>query len=231
MTNTARGMIDAINKKYGLEDNKYERARNNFEKACDDYYNWLSQHASTDVINLIKKEKEEMKIQWRVKSINATTVSKYQSPSISAELEGYVVSGKFNPIELSDSLQKQLDGGNTAKESKNDQRIQYCKRDVDITKDYYMRASMTIKNVIFSNPATIVFWMDGTKTVVKCQEGDIYDPEKGLAMAIAKKALGNQGNYCNVFEKWLPEGHEAEFKKAIKESMRKERKTGSKKAK
>ena len=62
-----------------------------------------------------------------------------------------------------------------------------------------------IKNVIFNDPATIVFWVDGTKTVVKCQEGDIYDPEKGMAMAIAKKALGNQGNYCNVFNKWVPE--------------------------
>lgn len=62
-----------------------------------------------------------------------------------------------------------------------------------------------IQRVIHNDPATIVLWADGSKTVVKCQEGDIYDPEKGLAMAISKKALGNQGNYCNVFKKWLPE--------------------------
>ena len=62
-----------------------------------------------------------------------------------------------------------------------------------------------IKNVIFNEPATIVIWSDGTKTVVKCQEGEGYDPEKGLAMAISKKALGNKGNYCEVFKKWLPE--------------------------
>ena len=48
-------------------------------------------------------------------------------------------------------------------------------------------------------------WSDGTKTVVKCQEGEGYDPEKGMAMAISKKALGNKGNYCEVFKKWLPE--------------------------
>lgn len=65
-----------------------------------------------------------------------------------------------------------------------------------------------IKNVIFNDPATIVFWSDGTKTVVKCQDGEPYDAEKGLAMAISKKALGNQGNYCNVFKKWLPEEDE-----------------------
>lgn len=62
-----------------------------------------------------------------------------------------------------------------------------------------------IKNVIFNDPATIVFWNDGTKTIVKAQDGDTFDPEKGLAMAISKKALGNKGNYCETFKKWLPE--------------------------
>ena len=61
-----------------------------------------------------------------------------------------------------------------------------------------------IKNVIFNDPATIVFWEDGTKTVVKCQDCDEFDPEKGLAMAIAKKAYGNKGSYCNKLKKWLP---------------------------
>ena len=63
----------------------------------------------------------------------------------------------------------------------------------------------SIKNVIFNDPATIVFWNDGTKTIVKAQDGDTFDPEKGLAMAISKKALGNKGNYCETFKKWLPE--------------------------
>lgn len=65
-----------------------------------------------------------------------------------------------------------------------------------------------IKDVIYNDPATIVLWMDGTKTVVKCSDYDIYDPEKGLAMAIAKKTLGNQGNYYETFKRWLPEEDE-----------------------
>lgn len=60
-----------------------------------------------------------------------------------------------------------------------------------------------VTNVIFNNPATIVFWSDGTKTVVKCGERDQYDPEKGLAMAIAKKSLGNTRDYYNIFNRWL----------------------------
>lgn len=62
-----------------------------------------------------------------------------------------------------------------------------------------------IKDVIFNNPATVVLWKDGTKTVVKCQTGDIYEKEVGLALCIAKKALGNKGNFNNVFKKWIHE--------------------------
>lgn len=60
-----------------------------------------------------------------------------------------------------------------------------------------------IVKVIFNDPATIVFWFDGSKTVVKA-DGEKFDPEKGLAMAISKKFLGNKGNYYREFEKWLP---------------------------
>lgn len=62
-----------------------------------------------------------------------------------------------------------------------------------------------IKNVYFNNPMTVVLWEDGTKTIVKCQEGDEYSEELGLAMCISKKSFGNCGNYNNVFKKWIPE--------------------------
>lgn len=59
-----------------------------------------------------------------------------------------------------------------------------------------------IRDVIFSDPATVVFWSDGTKTVVKTRGGEKYDKEKGLAMAIVKKITGNAGNYYNIFKEW-----------------------------
>jgi hypothetical protein len=55
---------------------------------------------------------------------------------------------------------------------------------------------------------TIVIWDDGTKTTVKCQEGDIFSKETGLALCIAKKSLGNMPNFNNVFKKWIPEEEE-----------------------
>ena len=64
-------------------------------------------------------------------------------------------------------------------------------------------SKFTIKKVIFNCPATIVLWEDGTKTVVKCGEEDTYDPEKGLALCFAKKAMGNKGNFNNTMKKWV----------------------------
>ena len=61
-----------------------------------------------------------------------------------------------------------------------------------------------IKNVKFNGPATIVFWADGTKTVVKCQDGDDYSKEVGLAMCIVKKVFGNTSKYNDIFKKWCP---------------------------
>ena len=98
-------------------------------------------------------------------------------------------------------------------EVKND-LYKYVENDIEQTKNLYYGLSLTIKDVIFNPPATIVFWMDGTKTVVKDQGEVFYDPEKGMAMAVAKKAFGNQGNYYNQFKKYIDiweKKQEAEF--------------------
>lgn len=64
----------------------------------------------------------------------------------------------------------------------------------------------SIKNVYFNPPATVVLWDDGTKTVVKCQDGDTYSNETGLALCMAKKAMGNSSRQFNdIFHKWIPE--------------------------
>lgn len=70
---------------------------------------------------------------------------------------------------------------------------------------YGKRAAYTIKKVIFNPPATVVYWSDCAKTVVKCNVNDIFDPEKGLAMAIAKRCVGNTGAYYAEIRHWVAE--------------------------
>lgn len=65
-----------------------------------------------------------------------------------------------------------------------------------------------IKRVIFNGPATIVFWNDGTKTVVKCAEEEIYNKRTAIMWAIMKKAYGNSSRVNKAFDE-LIEGDEA----------------------
>ena len=118
---------------------------------------------------------------------------------------------------------------------------QYLQNDVDATYDCHIRwldkfpsankettersnymptdIRRLIKNVKFNPPATIVFWTDNTKTVVKCN-GEAYDPEKGLAMCICKKMLGNKGNYYEVFKKWLPKRDDSDVVQKVLEHIK-----------
>lgn len=60
-----------------------------------------------------------------------------------------------------------------------------------------------IKELVFNDPATIIFWEDGTKTIVKTQNDEPFDKEKGFCMAVVKKLFGNKGNYYNVVNEWI----------------------------
>lgn len=57
--------------------------------------------------------------------------------------------------------------------------------------------SLKAKKVIYHNPATVVLWEDGTKTVVKCDSKDEYNEMLGLALCYMKKALGNSSRNLN----------------------------------
>jgi len=57
-------------------------------------------------------------------------------------------------------------------------------------KDVYFGEDLYIKKVIYSKPATIVFWSDNTKTVSRCADCDTYSQETGLLICIFKKLYG-----------------------------------------
>lgn len=73
------------------------------------------------------------------------------------------------------------------------------------------------KKVIFNPPATIVIWNDNTKTVVKCGENDLYDPEKGLALCFMKRAFKNDNN---AFHKVLNKETDFSFPSVLTQVLR-----------
>lgn len=95
--------------------------------------------------------------------------------------------------------------------------MNYLKTQTDYSFLSKVRKTFKIKRVIFNRPATIIFWNDGTKTVVKTQKGEAYDLEKGLTMAVTKKLFGNTGRYYNEVKKWLPKDEDID--ESIKSSF------------
>ena len=75
----------------------------------------------------------------------------------------------------------------------------------------YVKPNPEIKKVIYNNPAVIVIWEDGTKTISKCDSQDDYSKETGLLWCIAKKCLGNTQIH-KLMEKHLYKTDEYEVK-------------------
>lgn len=58
-----------------------------------------------------------------------------------------------------------------------------------------------IKKIILNGPATIFFWKDGSKTVVKCMEGDKYDLYTAFCIAFTKKLIGSNSKIKSTLKK------------------------------
>jgi hypothetical protein len=164
---------------------------------------------------------EEMKqfVKWDVKEVKIEKDVGY-SPNVTAILKASSPFGIFDdPRELHVDLQNKLNPDIPSKYPEmmiTPDTLAYIHKDTETAVDMYYRAMKAgkrvgekstpkIEKVLFKDPATIVFWKDGTKTVVKAQRKEKYDPEKGLVMAMVKKILGNKGNYYNEIKKWLKE--------------------------
>ena len=73
---------------------------------------------------------------------------------------------------------------------------QYTKNPKDFQNRFFGAYKIPeIREIRYNGPATIVFWEDNTKTVVKMQpDEEYYDPDKAFTMAVCKKLFGNKFN-------------------------------------
>ena len=58
--------------------------------------------------------------------------------------------------------------------------------------------SFTPERIIHNGPATIVFWKDGSKTIVKCEEGVDPDDYTAFCCALAKRIFGNNSHFKKI---------------------------------
>lgn len=79
----------------------------------------------------------------------------------------------------------------------NEEVLKYMLNDIFGVKSLVKSMQFKPKKVIFNDPATIVIWADGTKTVVKCQKPDKYNKTTGLALCFMKRALDDSSRTFN----------------------------------
>lgn len=88
-----------------------------------------------------------------------------------------------------------------------------------------VRPTFVIDKVLFNPPATIVFWLDGTKTVVKCKEGEEFSEWAGIALCLAKKLYGPNFHkifktHCSDPEKTVNDMTDEEITEAAREGIK-----------
>lgn len=65
----------------------------------------------------------------------------------------------------------------------------------------YSEKNVYITKILYNNPATIVFWSDGTQTRNICPKGTEYNPDTGLTFCVLKKLMGGN-EMARLFEDW-----------------------------
>lgn len=69
----------------------------------------------------------------------------------------------------------------------------YMQKDSEFAVRIHRQFQFAPKKIIYNDAATIVYWNDGTKTVVKCNENDEYSEYFGFIATVAKKMYGGTG--------------------------------------
>lgn len=63
----------------------------------------------------------------------------------------------------------------------------------------YKNLPSMVEKIVYNGPATIIFWSDGTKTVIKCHEGDQFDEVTGFLLCCLRKMM-TQNSYSELCE-------------------------------
>ena len=136
----------------------------------------------------------------------------YQTVALLKEEEGDISGGFIESLEALELVEP--DTGICEKEERRKEILSnmkfprdianYCVNDVLMimkaaeTKSFY---SLNVSKIIFNPPATIVFWEDGTKTVVKCAEEDEFNEYYGFLAALGKKVYENNSQIKKLIDK------------------------------
>ena len=76
---------------------------------------------------------------------------------------------------------------------------------IDMKKSTETELNCEVNRIIFNPPATIVFWKDGSKTVVKCHGDQTFNPYYGFCAALAKHIYKSNSAVNRIVDKYVSE--------------------------
>lgn len=147
----------------------------------------------------------------QVTSVDQMTFRRYLSQVISArkdrenagknmtlhEFSEYITN-KYTQDSEKNFLNRQWFGGGSGSNRGYETKIKINYNEISKKGNNMMKYG--IKEIIYNDAATIVYWTDGTKTVVKCNENDEYSEYFGFIAAVAKKMYGGTGPINQIIE-------------------------------
>lgn len=120
----------------------------------------------------------------------------YQTVALLKEEEGDISGGFIESLEALELVEP--DAGICEKEELRKEILnKMATINVAETKSFY---SLNVSKIIFNPPATIVFWEDGTKTVVKCAAEDEFSEYYGFLAALGKKVYENNSQIKKLID-------------------------------
>lgn len=119
-------------------------------------------------------------------------------PGISSRLVYATATGSNDPLSLSASCS----------DCENFKKKEPPKVDTDEIIRKAHKRKYTPKQIIYNPPATIVFWEDGTKTVVKCSESETYSEYYGFLAALGKKIFETNSEVNRIVKTYIPKPKE-----------------------
>ena len=72
----------------------------------------------------------------------------------------------------------------------------------------------TPRKIIFNDPVSVVFWQDGTKTIVRRTKGEKFNKYTAFTAALAKKIFGNNTRVNAIVKNGIDQKEKDAAKKA-----------------
>ena len=165
----------------------------------------------TPTINSIKLNDECYSIAHS--TIDSSQLEEQINKTVKSVIDDYDDAREFSDERLRKLLKEQIKIEKEKEQKRREAKVVNQKKAVI---DHFIS---TINRVEFNGPYTIIFWSDGSITRVKCQEGEKFDKEKGVALGIIKALFGDISYYNEIFKSLkLDEEFDknGEFKKSFK---------------